>query len=77
MKKQTYIIVAIIAVIVIVQLIGFLMSDTGYFFSPTIDVILGGIELFGLGIWLGFSIGKIKRGSDIKRANVVHDAQQP
>ena len=58
MKKQTYIIVAIIAVIVIVQFVGFLMSDTGYFFSPTIDVILGGIELFGLGIWLGFSIGK-------------------
>jgi len=58
MKKQTCIIVAIIAVIVIVQLIGFLMSDTGYFFSPTIDVILGGIELFGLGIWLGVSIGK-------------------
>ncbi len=58
MKKQTCIIVAIIAVIVIVQLIGFLMSDTGYFFSPTIDAILGGIELFGLGIWLGVSIGK-------------------
>jgi MFS-type transporter involved in bile tolerance (Atg22 family) len=58
MKKQTRIIVAIIAVIVVVQVIGFLMSDTGYFFSPTIDVILGGIELFGLGIWLGVSIGK-------------------
>jgi len=58
MKKQTYIIVAIIAVIIIVQLIGFLMSDTGYFFSPRIDIILGGIELFGLGIWLGISIGK-------------------
>jgi len=58
MKKQTYIIVAIITVIIIVQLIGFLISDTGYFFSPTIDVILGGIELFGLGIWLGISIGK-------------------
>ena len=58
MKKQTCIIVAIVAVIAIVQLIGFLMSDTGYFFSPTIDVILGGIELFGLGIWLGVSIGK-------------------
>jgi len=49
---------AIIAVIVILQLTGFLMSDTGYFFSPTIDVILGSIELFGLGIWLGVSIGK-------------------
>ena len=58
MKKQTYIIVVIIAVIIIVQLIGFLMSDTGYFFSPRIDIILGGIELFGLGIWLGISIGK-------------------
>jgi len=58
MKKQTCIIVTIIAIIVIVQFIGFLMSDTGYFFSPTIDVILGGIELFGLGIWLGISIGK-------------------
>jgi len=58
MKKQTCIIVAIIAVIIFVQLIGFLMSDKGYFFSPTIDVILGGIELFGLGIWLGVSIGK-------------------
>jgi len=58
MKKQTRIIVIIIAVIVIVQLIGFLMSDKGYFFSPTIDVILGGIELFILGIWLGVSIGK-------------------
>ena len=58
MKKQTRIITAIITVIVIVQVIGFLMSDTGYFFSPTIDFILGGIELFGLGIWLGVSIGK-------------------
>ena len=58
MKKQTYIIVVIIAVIIIVQLIGFLMSDTGYLFSPRIDIILGGIELFGLGIWLGISIGK-------------------
>ena len=37
---------AIIAVIVILQLTGFLMSDTGYFFSPTIDVILGSIERF-------------------------------
>ncbi len=58
MKKQTSIIITIIAVIVVVQLIGFLMSDTGYFFSPTIDLILGSIELFGLGIWLGASIGK-------------------
>jgi len=41
-----------------VQLIGFLMSDTGYLFSPTIDAILGGIELFGFDIWLGISIGK-------------------
>jgi len=60
MKKQTRIIVAIIAVIVVVQVIGFLMSDKGYFFSPTIDVILGGIELLGLGIWLGVSISKKK-----------------
>jgi len=58
MKKQTSIIIIIIAVIVVVQLIGFLMSDTGYFFSPTIDIIFGGIELFGLGIWLGVSIGR-------------------
>ena len=55
MKKQTRI---AIIVIIIVQIIGFLMSDTGYFFSPTIDIILGGIELFGLGIWLGVSICK-------------------
>lgn len=60
MKKQTRIILAIIVVIVIVQVIGFLMSDKGYFFSPTIDIILGGIELFGLGVWLGVSIGKKK-----------------
>jgi len=60
MGKQTYIILAIISVIVVVQLVGFLMSDTGYFFSPTTDVILGCIELFGLGIWLGISIGKKK-----------------
>jgi len=58
MKKQTCIIVTIIAVIIIVQVIGFLMSDKGYFFSPAIDIILGGIELFSLGIWLGVSIGK-------------------
>jgi len=58
MKKQTCIIIAIIAVVVIIQVIGFLMSDKGYFFSPAIDIILGGIELFGLGIWLGVSIGK-------------------
>ena len=37
------------------------MSDKGYFFSPTIDIILGGIELFILGIWLGVSIGKKRR----------------
>jgi len=61
MKKQTCIIITIITVIVIVQLIGFLMSDKGYFFSPTIDIILGGIELFILGIWLGVSIGKKRR----------------
>ena len=60
MKKQTGIILTIILVVVIVQVIGFLMSDKGYFFSPTIDIILGGIELFGLGIWLGVSIGKKK-----------------
>jgi len=60
MKKQTSIIIIVIALIFIIQLIGFLMSDRGYFFSPTIDLILGCIELFGLGIWLGISIGKKK-----------------
>jgi MFS-type transporter involved in bile tolerance (Atg22 family) len=58
MTKRAYILIAIIAVIVIVQIVGFLMSNTGYFFSPTIDVVLGGLELFGLGIWLGIFIGK-------------------
>jgi len=58
MKKQSCILITIITIIVIVQVIGFLMSDKGYFFSPAIDIILGGIELFGLGIWLGVSIGK-------------------
>ncbi len=58
MKKQTRTAIIVIIIIIIIQLIGFLMSDTGYFFSPTIDIILGAIELFGLGIWLGISISK-------------------
>jgi MFS-type transporter involved in bile tolerance (Atg22 family) len=58
MTKRAYILMVIIAVVVIVQIVGFLMSSTGYFFSPTIDTILGSFELFGLGIWLGIFIGK-------------------
>ena len=61
MRKQTLILIAIIAVVVIAQVIGFMMSDTGYFFSPTIDLVLGGIELFVLGLWLGISIGKKRK----------------
>jgi len=61
MTKQTRILVIVIAVVAVVQLVGFLMSDIGYFFSPTIDVVLGGLELFGLGFWLGISIGKNRK----------------
>ncbi len=63
MKKQTSIVITIIALIIIIQLIGFLMSDVGYFFSPTIDLVLGCIELFGIGIWLGILIGKRNKKS--------------
>ena len=58
MTKQMYIPILVIAVVIIVQAIGFIMSDTGYFFSQTVDLVLGGIELFVLGLWLGISISK-------------------
>lgn len=61
MTKQTCILITVIFVVAIAQIVGFMMSDTGYFFSPTIYIILGGIELFVLGLWLGISISKKRK----------------
>lgn len=60
-KKHPHEIAVIIAIVVAIQLVGLLMSDKGYFFSPTIDALLGVIELFGFGVWIGIFIGKNKK----------------
>ncbi|MFA6354364.1 MAG: hypothetical protein WCX12_01615 [Candidatus Paceibacterota bacterium] len=67
MTRKALTLLIIVLVVVIVQLIGFLMSDTGYFFSPRIDVVLGGIELFGLGLWLGIYLGRKGKAVSIEK----------
>ncbi len=61
MSKKALTLLIIVLVVVIAQLVGFLMSGTGYFFSPAVDIALGGLELFGLGFWLGIYIGKKRK----------------